>query len=413
MSNSTKENLPIDWRSIVAGAVLGSLITGGIFVIPSAVVNNSWSRWSNWTGFGEDTITKKSTERTGGEAGPISKVTFTDEPQPGKTLWDFLGLAGVWAVPILLFILGVCVQARDRKRAEEQAEAEKSRADKEAKLERDIADDRLRDEALQTYINSMADLLLNHREELLSSKTYCLNPNNPAQNVAHIRTVTILRRLENDTERQARVLNFLRDAKLLRFLLKDAELSNVNLSGANLGDANLSGANLSGANLRRANLRNATLTGAILIDANLENANLENADLHGIFLCNAILTAAILIEANLTNADLRGANLEDAKLVAADLISANKVDYCLWNEDRWHDKLISAKLRNLNLSGVNLKSANLSGANLEDANLEDARNIEPAQVKAAQNWEKAYYSPEFRQQVGLPSKTSENNESNS
>ena len=71
-----------------------------------------------------------------------------------------------------------------------------------------------------------------------------------------------------------------------------------------------------------------------------------------------------------------------------------------------------ANLERANLKGANLKGANLGQANLGEANLEQA-NLEQAmlggnkdsiidQIKAAQNWEKAHYSPDLRQLLGLP-----------
>jgi uncharacterized protein YjbI with pentapeptide repeats len=374
MSNSTKEKLPIDWRSMVAGAVLGSLITGGIFVIPSAVVNNSWPRWSNWTGLGEDTITKKSTERTGGEAAPISKVTFTDEPQPGKTLWDVLGLAGVVAVPFVLFKLGVQVQARDRERVEEQA-----------KLERDIADDRLRDEALQAYIDSMAELLLDRERRKETSP----DGGSSLDGLASIRTVTILRRLEGDTERQRRVLRFLRDAKLFESSFRSADLSGIDLRYADLRSADLSGTDLSSANLSGAKLGRADLLrGAARVrhrggapspnQTNLTHANLSGANLSGADLREAKLFEADLIGANLIGADLSGADLSGGT-GGADLSGAN--------------------LSNAKLSGASLARTPLHDTNLTGADLKDAKWLMPEQVKAAKNWREAHYSPGFRKKL--------------
>ncbi|MHC5673260.1 nSTAND1 domain-containing NTPase [Nostoc sp.] len=72
------------------------------------------------------------------------------------------------------------------------------------------------------------------------------------------------------------------------------------------------------------------------------------------------------------------------------------------------------------LNGANLNSANLNGANLENSefgcrnisesqnqctNLSDAQNLISKQVKAAQNWQQACYSPDFRKQLGLPPDT--------
>lgn len=77
----------------------------------------------------------------------------------------------------------------------------------------------------------------------------------------------------------------------------------------------------------------------------------------------------------------------------------------------WHSYLIDAQLRNAdltranlsltNLEGADFKNANLSNADLNHANLRGAENLTVEQVQAANNWDKAYYDPEFCKQVGL------------
>lgn len=76
-------------------------------------------------------------------------------------------------------------------------------------------------------------------------------------------------------------------------------------------------------------------------------------------------------------------------------------------------KLIETDLSDANLKGAYLDGADLEGANLEGADLSNAifwvkksgrkaNNITPDQIKEAKNWEKATYSPEFREELGLP-----------
>ncbi|PAX51355.1 pentapeptide repeat-containing protein [Brunnivagina elsteri] len=65
----------------------------------------------------------------------------------------------------------------------------------------------------------------------------------------------------------------------------------------------------------------------------------------------------------------------------------------------------------VNLSGTDLSNVdfrfsdfqgiNLTNANLEDSNLVLVQNLTPEQVKAAKNWEKANYSYEFKEKLGL------------
>ncbi len=314
-----------NWRVLLVGAVLGSLVTAGVFVISPAIANKGETlRWAGWTGFGEDTTLSESIETKT----VTGKTTVTKQFQSGKTLWDWLGLL---AVPLLLLFLSYLFQRRERERADRQAQ-----------VERDIANENLRDEALQAYIDSMSELLLD--KNLIRS-----NHNDPLRNVARTRTLTILRRLHGDGERKATVLLFLHDAELLKFTepvplinLKNADFSKANLRGVILDEANLAGANLQGAILEKAYLQKADLRRAKLQEANLQDAILYDAKLQGVY--------------------LQGANLQGADLRKA----------VLWKAD---------------LMGANLMEADLAGANLMEA-----ENCEPDQIRAAKNWESARLS---------------------
>ena len=381
------------------------------------------------TGFCEDTTKEDSVETNA--KGQIQKRTEITKHQSGKTLWDWLGLAGTLAIPVLIVILGNQFQRKDQRRTEEQARTEK-----------DIANDNLRDAALEAYIDRISELLLDGK--LISS-----NDNDPVRDVARTRTLTVLRRLKDDGERKARVLHFLYDAGLLDSVgkapfidLRDADfiganLINVTLHGANLMAANLEETNLKGANLIGANLEGAilvktnlmeatlfgatlngaNLNGAILVKIHLNGANLNGANLMDTNLEGAILVKARLVKTTLEGANLKGANLMDANLEGAILVRAimnganlNGVnleraklrDANLNRADLEGANLNRAILVKANLEGANLNRANLEGANLEEAFLKGARDCTPNQIKSAENWEKAHYDQDVRQKLGLP-----------
>jgi hypothetical protein len=222
----------------------------------------------------------------------------------GKTLWDWLQLLIIPAV-----LAGGAMWF--------------SRAEREA--EREIAADRLREAALQTYLDRMTDLLL--EKELRTSKE-----EDEVRAVARARTLTTLRQL--DGTRKATLLRFLYEADLIN---KDDHV--INLGGADLVEANLAGADLSGANLDKADLTNADL-----FMARLSGAKLNRAYLHGV---NLIL-------ADLSEANLSESGLDDAKLISANLSGANLGEASLFEAD---------------LSGADLSGADLSGANLNKASL--------------------------------------------
>jgi uncharacterized protein YjbI with pentapeptide repeats len=103
---------------------------------------------------------------------------------------------------------------------------------------------------LQTYIDTIQDLLLNHN--LLGSK-----PTDDVAILARARTLTALQGL--DPERQGRLVQFIYEAKLIGFLDSKGkpqapliDLTNADLKGANLSSVDLSYANLSKAHLEQA-----------------------------------------------------------------------------------------------------------------------------------------------------------------
>ncbi len=165
----------------------------------------------------------------------------------GKTLWDFMNLL---IVPLILaaggFFFNMQLDARQLQ----------------------IEEDRAQEEALQSYLDTMGDLLLN--ENLLESEYW-----SKEQNLARARTLTVLSNL--DPARKTTVVQFLYEARLIevgnhKVELVGADLSGANLAGFYLQDANLSGADLSGADLSGANLARAALYSVKWDGANFKDA---------------------------------------------------------------------------------------------------------------------------------------------
>jgi arabinogalactan oligomer / maltooligosaccharide transport system substrate-binding protein len=218
-----------------------------------------------------------------------------------------------------------------------------------------LAQDQQRATTLQTYLNNMQDLLLNHN---LAKST----PGDEVGQVATVQTLTTLRSL--DADRNRIVLQFLQEAHLIGVQdavinLSNADLSNDDLSGADLSGVDLTGATLTDADLSSANLSSADLYGADLSSANLSDANLSDA-----YLFDAILTGAELDHAHLSNATLTGAFLDDTNANGATL-----TDALLNGADLSGARLDDAGLSDANLDRANLYSADLSGANLSYADL--------------------------------------------
>jgi hypothetical protein len=160
---------------------------------------------------------------------------FNGNIKSGKTLWDWLQLLGVLAVPVVVGFGAVWFTTRQGKVAYEE----------------NI--DNQQETALQTYIDKMSELLLDKGNPLRNS-----TEGDEVRTVARVRTLTILPRL--DANRKRSVLQFLYESGLIskgnRIVdLNGADLSGANLSGVNLEEADLKEADLRGANLRKANLR--------------------------------------------------------------------------------------------------------------------------------------------------------------
>jgi len=204
-----------------------------------------------------------------------------------------------------------------------------------------IAEDQQRATILQTYIDNIQDLLLNHNL-LKSSPFYPSNPYYDVSTLARARTLTALQGL--DPHRKGLLLNFLHEAHLIGYIdsitnkfifpiinLDGADLSNVDLrgaylNGADLINADLRFADLSHANLDHAFLDSADLTSARLTNVNSNSADLSNANLTDASLSNAFLGRAYLVTANLSHADLHFAILSYADLTAAYLNYADLRD---------------------------------------------------------------------------------------
>jgi uncharacterized protein YjbI with pentapeptide repeats len=247
---------------------------------------------------------------------------FTNYSQIGfRTLWDWMQAL---LIPLVLAI-GVWWLNRSERETEQR-----------------IAVDKQRQDTLDTYLDRMTDLLLNH--DLRASDK------GDVKEVAKARTLTALRNL--DGKRKGSLIRFLCEARLVNPSDANA-VPVIDLSYADLSNADLSSfVSLHWAKLFRANIRNADMNGANLVEANLNATDLSQANLAGANLSAVKAFEAIMVEVNMQDADLRGADLRDTKLIRANLRRAD--------------------LRGAQMDNADLRGANLSGAYLDNATLKDA-----------------------------------------
>jgi hypothetical protein len=212
-----------------------------------------------------------------------------------------------------------------------------------AEAERELAEQRAQDEALQAYLDQMSQLILDKKLLDVEQDEPVHEPGDPVHTLAQARTSTAILRL--DAEHNESVTHFLISSRLyLRSkdsarLLRGSTLSHATLSGAHLPNADLGDAELSGADLSNALLDNADLV-AHLSNADLSGANLIGADLSRAVLDNANLSNAVLDNANLGGADgITNAELEQraVSLKGADMPNGQKYEDWLKSELREED----------------------------------------------------------------------------
>ncbi len=331
------------WQKIKQYRVATALVVLFFTLVVLVLLGGYLFHW-DWTGFnsGSSQITITST----------SKVNYTATvPQPSKSFWDWLGLLGVLAIPVVVGFGAAWFTTQQSK----VSDREKT--------------DNQREDALQAYLDKMSELLL--EKQLRESR-----PDAEVRTMARTRTWTVLRIL--DPDRRGILFRFLYEADLISLIdlskgdLKGANLSKYDLSKSNLREADLSMTNLKRANLSGVDLSEANLSGADLSEANLSEARLSEANLSGANLFRAILFAADLSSANLSEANLIQTTLSQARLSHASLRRVKLSGTDLREADLSQADLREADLSGTNLSNVYLKGANISGANISGANLSGA-----------------------------------------
>src|SRR5215213_8243926 len=260
----------------------------------------------------QEDAARKRMRRSGSLQRTQQRKAWTRRDLGGMTLRNWLPIAGALLVSLVI-ALGIWGITWQLEKLENQR----------AEAERELAEQRAQDEALQAYLDQMSQLILDRK--LLEAE-----PGDPVHTLAQARTSTAILRL--DAEHNESVTHFLvtsdlsvrsKDSpRLLRgSTLSHAKLSGAHLPNADLGDAELSGADLSNALLLNANLIGTDLSGASLIGADLSDANLFSADLSDANLIGADLSRSVL-----DNANLSGAVLDNANLGGADGITNEELD---------------------------------------------------------------------------------------
>jgi hypothetical protein len=203
---------------------------------------------------------QKKSQTSGKDEDPKEKGFFNRPRAGGKTIWDWMQLL---IIPFILVTVGYFF-------SNQQAQTSLLVSQQQHDADQRQALDQQRAILLQTYIDNIQDLLLNHN--LLDS-----NSTTGVAILARARTLASLQGL--DPERKGVLMKFIYEAHLIGhmvasgnpnpiiIILNGADLTRADLSRAELSYADLSFANLSSAFLSRADLSGADLSRATLGDA--------------------------------------------------------------------------------------------------------------------------------------------------
>lgn len=311
-----------------------------------------------WTGFG-------------------SSISGEGKQIPSKTLWDWMSLL---LVPSCLTIIGM-VFTKIKARSDQR-----------------IEDERLRELALDHYIDQLSAFILDgnlfeetekwekelNKNIWKSIDGHDFEPDriSAMRDIVRAKTLTILPRL--DGIRKGIVIIFLHQCRLLttKKLYPEGKGDNVivhkyakiDIENADLRQVQLAGQIFSNVHLPRTDMRKSIIADAYLSGAYLCDAKLQYADLRRIDLSYADLSRANCSKANFEGADLTGARLESVDLCGANLRNANLEGANLKGANCSKANFEGADLTDARLESVDLCGANLRNANLKEANLQDAKN---------------------------------------
>jgi uncharacterized protein YjbI with pentapeptide repeats len=248
-----------------------------------------------------------------------------------KTLWDWLQLLAMLAIPIVVALVSISFSTQQDTNNQRQHA-----------IELQIAANQQQDATLDSYIDHMTNLLLN--VNLHKSK-----PGDEVRNVARAQTLNVLRRL--DPARKVTVLRFLFEANLMSVIsLDDAELSWIRLIDLRPRVA---------VDIRYFSVQYANLPHAYIENFQVEQSAFNYTDLSDSIFIRMKVTFSDFNHVNFIHATITDTELSNCRLVGADLSSANLNNVILKNTD-----LTDANLKGANLSNVDLRGAKVTSEQL-------------------------------------------------
>ena len=105
-------------------------------------------------------------QRQGSQDQASQSNPWTLKEFSGKTVWDWLQLLSALAIPLVLAIAGFTIESRlaERQRQFETRRENEAREleDQRAEAEIELTEQRAQDEALQSYLDQMSELIIAH-----------------------------------------------------------------------------------------------------------------------------------------------------------------------------------------------------------------------------------------------------------
>ncbi len=300
---------------------------------------------------------------------PTSKARGIDWGFGGRSVWDWLNLIGVLAVPFVVAGATLLITL-------EQAQLSNAAAEKQHETDIHIAQEQQQEATLENYLKNIKDLLLN--QGLGNSDS-----SDAVRQVARIETLTALERL--DSHRKGILLKFLYQANLITFptqgipSLVGLPGSIIDMSQADLSMANLGSEDLDNVNIYAGSQEVNCIAIPAFVDEESSQVKLGQDQLFSVGNSSVELLSDTSVKGiALNNTNLNGINMNGTHLSFADINHAS-----LENADLSSSQLICADLTHSDLKRANLSQADLDGAYLMGADLSHA-NLFKAEVSSKQ-----------------------------
>lgn len=276
----------------------------------------------------------------------------------GLTMNDCTHLVSSLLLPLVLGISALVVSIQQQESAKKQREQDLVSSELQRQLERNLTDEKYKNELFGTYIKEIGEFLKETNGSLASHEVMAT--------IARAKTLTIFRQV--DAQRNIRIIRFLYEAGQITHLqnkssldLSTAELQNIDFSYAAINKRKLEKLSLAGAFLT-----NATFVNVVMQHINLSNAQLDHSDFSLTELDDIHLSFSELDNANFSFSKLRTIHFSSSSLKNADFSFITIMNTNMRASQLQQTNFSFSLLFNIDFSYTQLENANFSHAVLND-----------------------------------------------